>query len=82
MLEAAEEQASQDAEEPQEQHQRGVQTVAPLADHRQELHRERGRDRFHRRTHRCSRPEHQDQSGWSHKRDAPETFPEADSLLG
>ena len=82
VLEAAEEQASQDAEEPQERRQQDVQTVDPLADHRQELHRERGRDRFHRRTHRCSRPGHQDQSGWSHKRDAPETFPEADSLLG
>ena len=79
--EAAEGQAFQDAEEPQERRRQGVQTVGPLADHRQGLHRERGRDRFHRRTRRCSRPGHQDRSEWSHRRGAPETSPEADLRL-
>jgi len=80
-LEAAGERAFQDAEGPWGR-QQDAQTVDPLADRRQERHRERGKDRFHRRTHRCSRPEHQDPSGWSHKRGAPETVPEASSLLG
>ena len=76
-LEAAEEQAFQDAEEPQEQHQRGVQTVDPLADRRQELRREQGKDRFHRRIRKCNPPVRQDQSRLSRKHDALETFLEA-----
>ena len=80
-LGAAGERAFQDAEGPWGR-QQDVQTVDPLADRRQERHRERGKDRFHRRTRRYSRPEHQDQSGWSHKHGAPETVPEAGSPLG
>ena len=80
-LGAAGERAFQDAEGPWGR-QQDVQTVDPLADRRQERHRGRGKGRFHRRTRRCNQPEHQDQSGWSHKRGAPETVPGAGSLLG